>query len=366
MRNTHDMDLDHHGTAVAEQIATGTATAGYLPVSTGVGAAPVWTAVSGGGLADLITGDDSTFASSLGAWTASGGTFTRDTTTHLASFVASAEHVTTATNQHIDLPISGTFSTGVQYEAILLLRPSTANYTMAFGLVGTDAASGTQHFASSSDFIALCLFWTPTADRTGVTLRIGPDASSATYRIGWAKGFQTPVPLLLAESLTASLYTPVVINSSQNVNLGSHGSGLASKGDGGYLYENMDGSGGLDVFADGELYLYGGTAPAGDLNQSGLDIEVGPDYVGLYISEKDSSTIQLYDDASGSYDIEMVDQGSRHFKHVDAAGNASIPALGRLRVLSAAPGSPTEGDSYYDSTLHKSRTWDGSAWQNWW
>lgn len=43
-RNTHDMALDHHGTAVAEEIATGTATAGYVPVSAGAGVAAAWSA----------------------------------------------------------------------------------------------------------------------------------------------------------------------------------------------------------------------------------------------------------------------------------------------------------------------------------
>lgn len=31
-----------------------------------------------------------------------------------------------------------------------------------------------------------------------------------------------------------------------------------------------------------------------------------------------------------------------------------------------APDGPTEGQAYYDSTLHKLRVWDGSAWQNCW
>lgn len=34
--------------------------------------------------------------------------------------------------------------------------------------------------------------------------------------------------------------------------------------------------------------------------------------------------------------------------------------------LPAAPSSPTEGQTYYDTALHKVRTWDGSAWQNHW
>lgn len=47
-RNTHDMELDHHGVALAEQIATGTATSGYVPVSAGPGTTPAWAAQSGG------------------------------------------------------------------------------------------------------------------------------------------------------------------------------------------------------------------------------------------------------------------------------------------------------------------------------
>jgi len=34
--------------------------------------------------------------------------------------------------------------------------------------------------------------------------------------------------------------------------------------------------------------------------------------------------------------------------------------------FSAAPGDPEAGLTYYDTTLNKVRTWDGSAWQNHW
>lgn len=34
--------------------------------------------------------------------------------------------------------------------------------------------------------------------------------------------------------------------------------------------------------------------------------------------------------------------------------------------LPAAPASPTEGATYYDTTLHKTRTFDGANWQNHW
>ena len=32
--------------------------------------------------------------------------------------------------------------------------------------------------------------------------------------------------------------------------------------------------------------------------------------------------------------------------------------------LAAAPASPTESMTYYDTVLHKARTWDGTAWNN--
>jgi hypothetical protein len=37
-----------------------------------------------------------------------------------------------------------------------------------------------------------------------------------------------------------------------------------------------------------------------------------------------------------------------------------------FQQLAAAPGSPTAGQSYYDTVLLKVRTWDGAAWQNHW
>jgi hypothetical protein len=38
----------------------------------------------------------------------------------------------------------------------------------------------------------------------------------------------------------------------------------------------------------------------------------------------------------------------------------------RLEPRGTAPGTPAEGDIYYDSTLHKLRVYDGTAWQNCW
>lgn len=37
-----------------------------------------------------------------------------------------------------------------------------------------------------------------------------------------------------------------------------------------------------------------------------------------------------------------------------------------FQELASAPSSPTEGQTYYDTALHKVRTWDGTAWQAYW
>lgn len=41
-------------------------------------------------------------------------------------------------------------------------------------------------------------------------------------------------------------------------------------------------------------------------------------------------------------------------------GYRSLP----FEPLASAPSSPAEGRTYYDTTLHKARTWNGTAWQD--
>lgn len=105
-------------------------------------------------------------------------------------------------------------------------------------------------------------------------------------------------------------------------------------------------------------------AAPGALSGLGFALNLGTDGLALLFSEKDITAIQAY-----TYDdvhVELVDSGASHFKHVTDAGDESIPALGILRTLAAAPSGPVEGESYYDTTLHKTRTWDGTTWQNHW
>ncbi len=82
----------------------------------------------------------------------------------------------------------------------------------------------------------------------------------------------------------------------------------------------------LNVWAEGN----GGP---GDLSAAGINLETGPDYVGLFISEKDSSTIQIYPDSSGGYDIELVDRGGKNWQSVGANYTTALATIGHLYVL---------------------------------
>lgn len=104
-----------------------------------------------------------------------------------------------------------------------------------------------------------------------------------------------------------------------------------------------------------------------DVPEDGFNIIVGDDFVNLYFSEKDANTIQVYPESGWSgLDVELKDNDGGVFKHVTDGGDESIPSLGILRKLAAAPGSPVEGESYYDTVLKKVRTYDGTVWQNHW
>ncbi len=52
---------------------------------------------------------------------------------------------------------------------------------------------------------------------------------------------------------------------------------------------------------------------------------------------------------------------------IDALQTASANRLQHpFEELAAPPPSPTEGQTYYDTTTHKVRTWNGTAWMDHW
>src|SRR5678815_825506 len=94
--------------------------------------------------------------------------------------------------------------------------------------------------------------------------------------------------------------------------------------------------------ADGEFSyaaLWAEHTP-GTLADEGVNIQAGTDLVGLWISEKDSSTIQIYDDAGGSYDIELRDQSTFGFK---SSGGTNTSALSLLHMVKTGTADPSAG-----------------------
>lgn len=53
-------------------------------------------------------------------------------------------------------------------------------------------------------------------------------------------------------------------------------------------------------------------------------------------------------------------------RKVAQAVNRLLRGAQGFERLAAEPSEPFEGQSYYDLTSHKARTWDGSAWQDHW
>lgn len=84
---------------------------------------------------------------------------------------------------------------------------------------------------------------------------------------------------------------------------------------------------GLDVLAT-SVQLFSEHTP-GDLTDKGLLFEIGTDYVGIRLSEKDSGTVQIYPDVSGGYDIELKDRGSgKHWETVGVLGTFNLNDMG--------------------------------------
>jgi hypothetical protein len=122
--------------------------------------------------------------------------------------------------------------------------------------------------------------------------------------------------------------------------------------------------------SNGYIYLASEHPPRSLAYDGGVVIDVGDDYVGIQMSEKDADTVQLYADAAGGYDIELRDRGTdKGWKAADSDGQETgLLSRSPFRHFSAAPTSPTpvEGDCYYDTTTHKLRVHNGSGWQDCW
>ncbi len=312
---------------------------------------------SGGGITDYITGDDSFFTSTTGSWANSGGTLSRDTTSTYkfsSGYSASLKFVTTASGQYVELALAGTFTSGVEYQAYvaLLQEETTASKTLyadvTLGLIGTDAATLTRLYRQGypGHYAIQAIRWTPTADRTGVKLRVNRNASSTsgtiTLHIGLARainasnhGYSGAFMGLPPQNSTAAIATQTDVNGlglmvhpgPQSTTLGVGGgvSGTTTGiqfNDNGSVYMSNPNAASIGVGAlDDLVYIHGGSGTPATLNGSGIDLTVGDDYIDMIIGEKNSTTIQMYPGSSSGYDIEIVDRNAtKVWKSVSSTG----------------------------------------------
>lgn len=306
---------------------------------------------------DLITGDSRDFAASVGNWAATGGTLTHDTTAAYkwsTDYSGSLKWVSTAQNEYLELAVPGTFFVGKEYQAVVYARTVSnaadgVSWSLDLGLNGVDVSNvqGSSLVAYFDDgYRGLAVRWIPTATRSGVTLRftrLGGELGTTEWHLGFvrvARVVKGSVGLLIASDTSTSstslfgtasgvwIQNDPRYNTSPGMGLDNTSVSLDSGGNAyallkkGTSYGNSDG-----------VYVSGGSATGSTTNE-GINLEVGGDYVGLFIGEKDSSTVQLYPDWSGGYDVELRDRGIG--KHWKAIGTDT----GRSVVLSKAVENP--------------------------
>ncbi len=342
-RNTHNDLADHEELRVAADVP-------YDNTVSGLTADEVQAAIDeivaggtgGGGMEDLLTGNDQNFTASVGNWTNSGGTLTRDTTYKVTGATASLKYVTSAQNQYVEVPVSGTFEADKDYYAMVLLSweetTGTIDSTMTFGLIGTDSnsqqpilslgAAGQYPWQGNGNFAAFMIHWRPTADRTGVKVRVNRNSTTGTktYHVGVARAVQSPtMPIFRSPGTDAIMlmpytdatdvsYGPWTDDSLTGVQFNVGGTQITSTTlRAGHAASEAAGSSTSQIWAE---------HAAGSLADKGIQLSVGTGYLGVRVSQKDSSTIQMYPDVSGGYDIELRDRGSGKFWYaVDTSGN---------------------------------------------
>lgn len=325
---------------------------------------------------DLVTGNSNHFQSGIGSWVAVGGTLTYDNVSGFTyswptNWSYSLKHVTTATGQYVELPITGTFKVGVEYVALVALTYEenvACDTTCEFGLIGTDVADynvpsfGPDEAWNGGHYVVIALRWVPTATRTGVTVRITRTeaAGTLTLHVGHCKAFRSgptnmaPIIATPGNSVGqgASGLTLLLNNGTQGVRVSVGG------GEGGITFDASNGvtldsnpAGGLyaamGVQTGGGLYdpiwMQGETLSASDLVDVGVQMAAGPNYVGMRLSEKDSDTVQLYADVAGGYMMQLRNRGSGKGWAVSDDGTVNAKIAAAFQHILTVPGALTTG-----------------------
>ena len=337
---------------------------------------------------DLVTGDSSLFTAGIGSWVGSTGvTPARDTGAgHRFVGGGSLKATTDAANEYIELPLAGTFLAGVEYQALIVgMCEQDAAHYVSFGLHGTDINIYGSWTWVSHEWNAIVAKWVPTANRSGVTIRVTRTAAGTTpfdLHVGYCRAVRMPAPGLVGlrqfwhpggnehgfDHIVVAAGAPGPELGLMHANQTEGASRGLDMGYGNAQMENGDGTRGV-VTTDDYLFLYSENGPTG-LADAGINIEVGTDYVGLYISEADSGTVEMYADVAGGFTMRLRDRGTaKGWKAMDEDGNQTgLLSKAPWRSATGPPAGVTavEGDCYYDTTTHKLMVHNGTGFTGCW
>lgn len=364
---------------------------------------------------DLLTGDSSDFDGSIGTWAAiagGGAALSYDAGIGILGKGSVKIHQTASGGPGGQVTLPGVYATGKRYQLLVALwmeayvATDQALVSVEFGdFVASDTSGDTnneQVWFNQPNYSGMpfdtwvynVVEWEPTADRTNpvVRVRIAAEIPARTvdndYHVGLLRSIDVtdnkagfimhPVGRVSPNGGVGKEYllvpmgqndgnTGFALPNGVKVNLRPYGVELESaSNDNGDNSEVLVTRQGVYVGATQKTIGRRGAAA----NYDAIDEEFGPDYVGLLRGERSANEVEIQPD--GSYDVIHVDgfndgdTGHRtRFETADGLGTAT-PSWGALPKYAAAPhvGVEEEGESYYDTVLHKSRTWDGTVWQD--
>lgn len=268
-----------------------------------------------------ITGDSSTFEGGIGDWVATHGSITlTDETTAAWAFTGQhhAKIVAGGTSgQGAKLPLDGTFYAGVRYAALFVIKGAGADNTqIEFG----DFGSGDFVYAeisASDDYLGHVIYWTAADDTTAAELRAVAVFGTGGYEIDiiWAQAARADaledlfLGLARIPSDTASddpAQSPALILRGNRI---GQASGVALEFTGQDLLKIEGRNHNAEIWINDDatgslLAIAGAGGTPADQSGEGFEVDVGPDEVQVFLSEKDSSTAQLY--AGSGYVLEIA------------------------------------------------------------
>lgn len=326
----------------------------------------------GSGLTELLTGDSRDFVTTIGSW-AAGGTGTTivfDNTGSIgidATHGAAKLHTTVATTASLaTVTVSGLFKAGQLYHALVILKHAVLTLAQITGYqLKLGAATVNFGFGGPTNLlvnalpttrsVAVIVPWVPGVDTTNPSLTLsrnttpfGPDVTGDLW-IEQARVVSVPRNSIgLAGPTTLGL--PSVAGGTQ-VNLpyaDSNYLGLGWPGVNsivGFQLSNVAaqllspvdalGNGTYVISSTYAAYIYGRQSVIGRRSGApGLNIEVGPDYVGWNMTERSVAETEIVPD--GDYDVFLLDGNSdaavKHWWHEEADGAYKAGAGRKSRI----------------------------------